>query len=184
MYDIINKNISLSCSIKKCEKLLKIWFVSLVVLCLFIGLFFAAIFAGLAIQLQKSIDYNLLLVPTFARPNRTVPAILLQTYRDVTLIPKKVYQNIQKYAPDFTHIIYDDNQIIAFLKTYYTDLVVTTFQQCRLGAHKGDLFRYCYLYINGGVYMDIKTELLQPLASLLNPHVLTTVLSVHKNTIY
>lgn len=31
------------------------------------------------------------------------------------------------------------------------------------GAHKADLFRYCVLYVKGGIYLDIKTKLIKPL---------------------
>ena len=32
-----------------------------------------------------------------------------------------------------------------------------------MGAHKADLLRYCYLYVYGGIYLDIKTILINPL---------------------
>ena len=30
------------------------------------------------------------------------------------------------------------------------------FKDLKIGAHKADFFRYCILYIYGGIYIDIK----------------------------
>ena len=50
--------------------------------------------------------------------------------------------------------------------------LVDVFKQLN-GPHKADLFRYCYLYINGGLYLDIKIELIKPLSEIFkNPNIL------------
>jgi mannosyltransferase OCH1-like enzyme len=92
-----------------------------------------------------------------------IPPLLHVTYKDLTKIPPKVYANIQTYAPEYSLQLYDDDDVIKFLKTYFHPSVVNAFKQTRAGAHKADLFRYCVLYVYGGVYMDVKTVLLQPL---------------------
>lgn len=93
---------------------------------------------------------------------------LFQTYYNKEKIPKDVYENIKKYAPEYNHIIMDDNDIILLLNTYYNDNVVDTFNSLKNGAHKADLARYCILYIYGGLYMDIKVELIKPLSEIFN----------------
>ncbi len=48
----------------------------------------------------------------------------------------------------------------------------------RCALHRADLFRYAVLYIHGGFYADIKTELLYSLDSILTePNTIYTVLS-------
>ena len=71
------------------------------------------------------------------------------------------------------------------MKKYYPTAVLTTFKQLK-GAHKADLFRYCYLYKFGGIYIDIKTELIQNIDDVLNYKDidLFTVLSIRKGTVY
>jgi mannosyltransferase OCH1-like enzyme len=93
---------------------------------------------------------------------------LFQTYHNKNKIPSDIYENVKKYAPDYTHIIMDDNDIKNFLKTYYNDIVLQTFNSLKIGAHKADLARYCLLYIYGGLYMDIKVELIKPLRDIFN----------------
>jgi hypothetical protein len=90
---------------------------------------------------------------------------LFQTFYNKSKIPNDVYENIKKYAPEYEHIILDDNDLNIFFQTYYTDIVLDAFNRLN-GAHKADLARYCLLYIYGGVYMDIKTELIKPLSEI------------------
>jgi hypothetical protein len=98
----------------------------------------------------------------------TIPKIIHQTYMDKSRIPQKVYDNINQYANGYTHIIYDDNECIEFIKKYYSQIVLDKFLSLKKGAHKADLFRYCVLYIHGGIYMDIKTILIQDISTIFN----------------
>jgi len=113
------------------------------------------------------------------------PKLLFQTYKDKSKIPNEVYQTIQKYASEYNHIVLDDTDAINFLTEYFEATVVKTFNKLKLGAHKADLLRYCLLYIYGGVYMDISTELITPLSDIFpDKTILYTVLSVVKDHIY
>ena len=115
-----------------------------------------------------------------------IPKVIISTYYDKNKIPQKVFENIKKYAHDYQYIVFDDNQIITFLKKYYPPNVLNAFHELHKGAHKADLFRYCYLYIYGGIYLDIKTQLIEPIEKTFNkPYTnFYTVLSLHKPTIY
>lgn len=94
-----------------------------------------------------------------------IPFLLHQTYFDKTKIPQKVFDNIQEFAPNYTHAIFDDEDCIRFLTKYFDSIVVKTFKLLK-GAHRADLFRYCILYVYGGVYLDIKTQLTRPLSEV------------------
>ena len=124
--------------------------------------------------------------------NVVIPKVIIQTYYDKSKIPDKVYKNIRKYAPDYKHIVYDDNDCINFLALFdktYTKIsklnVVDKFKSFQKGAHKADLFRYCYLYHYGGIYIDIKTELIKPIDELfIDNNTLYTVIARNKKSIY
>jgi mannosyltransferase OCH1-like enzyme len=113
-----------------------------------------------------------------------IPKVIHQTYHDKSKIPQKVYDNIQKYAPEYKHIIYNDQECINFLRTQYTQVHVDAFNSFKEGAHKADFFRYCLLYKLGGVYLDIKTELMQPLSTLFIDNYLYTVIAMDNISIY
>ena len=114
------------------------------------------------IESNKNRYLNLKNIPNI--PNNP----LFQTYHDKSKIPNEIYENIRKYAPEYTHIIMDDNDIRDFLKIYYNKNVLDTFDSLKSGAHKADLARYCILYLYGGLYLDIKTELIKPLKEIFN----------------
>jgi len=110
---------------------------------------------------------------------------LFQTYNEKRKIPKEVIDNIQEYAPEYQHNILDDNDCIHFLQKYFNNKVLNTFNELKMGAHKADLIRYCLLYIYGGVYIDIKTELVKPLNTLFkDPNTLYSVIAHTDDHIY
>ena len=100
---------------------------------------------------------------------------IFQTYHSISKIPNEIYENIKQYAPEYEHIVFDDDMALPFLYTYFNKKVVDTFLNL-YGAHRSDLLRYCLIYVYGGVYLDIKTELICPLSSLLVTNDIYTVL--------
>jgi len=94
---------------------------------------------------------------------------------DTTVIPKKIFQtwssldipcnmkaaiSANKTAhTDYTFYLYSDNMCAKFISDHYNESVVNAFNSLVPGAFKADLWRYCVLYIHGGIYMDIKYQL-------------------------
>lgn len=115
-----------------------------------------------------------------------IPNIIHQTYKKKSKIPKKVYDNVKSFAPEYEHRIYDDAECETFIATHFPDNVLHTFRSLKLGAHKADLFRYCVLYVHGGIYLDIKTELISPLSQIIQTDASFTylVLNFQKDHIY
>lgn len=91
---------------------------------------------------------------------------VIQTTADDMTIPDKVRQNWEQFAPNIKREIFNDTQCIDFLRKEYNEDYVEQFNYLKNGAHKADLFRYAWLYKKGGVYMDIKTQLIKPFDEL------------------
>ena len=113
-----------------------------------------------------------------------IPKILVQTYKNKNKVPQKVFDNIKKFASDYKYHFFEDQDCLEFIKNNFSNDVLQAYQRLENGAHKADLFRYCFLYINGGLYIDIKTELIKPLNKIFNENHIYSVLSIVKNTIY
>lgn len=77
-------------------------------------------------------------------------------------IPQYVFDMFAAKAPNHRMIVYDDDEAEVFIRANYTDAVVQRFHTLK-GAHKADLIRFCWLYVMGGWYIDIKTILIAPL---------------------
>ena len=139
-----------------------------------------------SIQLNKvALLMNKLLNNTNFFKSEKIPLILFQTYFDKSKVPQMIYDNINKYASEYKHYIYDDVDSNNFLSYYFKPIVLKTFNQLKLGAHKADLLRYCLMYIYGGVYLDIKIELIKPLSEIIkNDNFIYSVLSNSKDHIF
>ena len=91
---------------------------------------------------------------------------------DTAIIPLKIYQtwyttdlpeilqdtvnSLKSQNPEFEFYLYDDNACRHFIQTHFDNNVVNAFDNLIPGAYKADLFRYCILFIQGGIYLDIK----------------------------
>ena len=96
-----------------------------------------------------------------------IPQIIMQTGKtrqDINDFSKQW----QALNSSFTYMFYDDEECRAFLKEYYSTDVLWAFNVLKPGAFKADLFRYCFLYIKGGVYVDLDCVPLLPLENFLD----------------
>ena len=87
-----------------------------------------------------------------------IPLNIFQTWYTLDL-PAKMKENVdilKSQNPEFTYYLYDDHMCRDFIQTHFDKDVVWAFDKLKPGAYKADLWRYCILYMYGGVYLDIK----------------------------
>ena len=100
-------------------------------------------------------------IPTFKLKNyynSIIPLDVYQTWYTKDL-PQKMKENLEfnKCAnPKITFHLYDDSECREFIKNNFEQDVLDAFDNLIPGAYKADLWRYCTLYIKGGIYLDIK----------------------------
>lgn len=84
-----------------------------------------------------------------------IPKIIFQTSKKR---PKNYLINmIKNNCPDWTYIHFTDDDIIKFFNNNQLDEfpnIADKFISIINGAHKADLFRYYFIYIKGGVFLD------------------------------
>jgi hypothetical protein len=87
-----------------------------------------------------------------------VPLVIYQTWYTKQLPPKmKQYIEYLKHKnPEFDHYLYDDNDCRNFIKDNFDNYVLDAYDRLIPGAYKADLWRYCILYKQGGIYLDVK----------------------------
>jgi hypothetical protein len=89
-----------------------------------------------------------------------IPLDIYQTWSTKNL-PPKMKQCVDKLKfdnPEFTHHLFDDEMCREFIKKHFDKDVLNAFDKLKPGAYKADLWRYCVLYKNGGIYLDIKYQ--------------------------
>ena len=93
---------------------------------------------------------------------KVIPHHVYQTWstKDVPKYMKKTIDHNKELNPDFTFHLYDDADCRNFIKQHYNADVLLAYDGLKPGAYKADLWRYCILYMYGGIYMDVKIKLL------------------------
>ena len=93
---------------------------------------------------------------------KVIPFHVYQTWstKDVPKFMKKTIDHNKEQNPDFIFHLYDDADCRNFIKQYYNADVLSAYDGLKPGAYKADLWRYCILYMYGGIYMDVKIKLL------------------------
>jgi len=84
-----------------------------------------------------------------------IPKIIVQTSKEK--LPEYVVNMIKERAPDWEYRHYVDEEIIQYFKENplpeFPD-IIDNFLSIESGPHKADLFRYYFLYNEGGIYLD------------------------------
>jgi len=116
-----------------------------------------------------------------------IPKFIHQTFQTRMLpeyIATAAYTLIDK-NPEYKYHYYDDHDQREFILNNFDSKVVQAYDRLIPGAYKADLWRYCVIYIEGGVYVDIKMGALVPLSKIIDADAdLVIVNDTHNGTIY
>jgi mannosyltransferase OCH1-like enzyme len=79
--------------------------------------------------------------------------------------------------PNYAYFLFDSNDREDFIKKYFDENIYRAYCRIIPGAFKADLWRYCILFIYGGVYVDIDTICLNNIDSFLDKDIefMTTI---------
>ena len=98
-------------------------------------------------------------VPLPHGESRRIPPLIFQTFKTPEL-PNLMYEAVQSWIehnPGFEYRFFDDDAQAAFIRDNFDPDVFSAYQKIEGGAFRADLWRYCVLWIHGGVYADIDT---------------------------
>ena len=119
--------------------------------------------------------------------NITITKILFQTNK----ISNETYvldMIKDKLGSEWKYEFYNDKDVINFfINNPIADLpnIIQKYKSFKAGAHKADLFRYYYLYINGGFFMDSDAMLYIDITSIVKNYNFVSVnSSCHPGTIF
>lgn len=98
-----------------------------------------------------------------------IPKILMQTWktRNVPEHWKSSPKSIQRLMPKWKYVLMSDEDNRNFIKKYFPEYL-KVYDNLEYPIMKCDMIRYAFLYIHGGIYMDLDIELTKPLADLFH----------------
>jgi len=98
-----------------------------------------------------------------------IPLTIYQSWHS-NIIPNTMALYIKKLIdmnPEFDYYLYSDENSRLFIKDNFNEDVLNAFDTLIPGAYKSDLWRYCILYVKGGIYLDLKFYCKIPLKNIL-----------------
>ncbi len=133
--------------------------------------------------LNKPADYGFVEERAFGKK---VPKVIHQIAINYAGFPQEINDNISKLKalnPTWEYRLYDEAAVKTYINSHYPALI-NLYERISpaYGAAKADFFRYLLLYNEGGVYLDLKSTIKQPLDEVINDDDLY-VLSHWKNAV-
>lgn len=100
-----------------------------------------------------------------------IPKVICQTLNEnmTSSMHFKTILNIQMLNPEYSYEFYNNQERRRFIAEFYNSEVLDTYDGLVSGAFKADLFRYCWLYKQGGVYVDCKMIQRVPFSAIIDP---------------
>ena len=99
-----------------------------------------------------------------------IPKIIYQTWKSKELNPTidKLRDSWKDKNPEFEYVYFDDSDILEFLSLNFDERVIKCYKRITNGSLKADFFRYCVIYIQGGLYIDVDISCDKPLKDMFN----------------
>jgi mannosyltransferase OCH1-like enzyme len=97
-----------------------------------------------------------------------IPKIVMQTWKDRN-IPDKWkdgFESVSKVMPDYKHVLMTDKDNLEFVATYFPDFL-DIYRSYEHNIQRADAIRYMWLYVHGGVYMDLDYKVKHRLDELI-----------------
>lgn len=127
----------------------------------------------------KELLLKLVFTKKEAMTDVVIPKVIMQTSKE-----EPQQQNVEKLiaqAPGWTYKHFTDDQIIEYFKENPLEEcrnIAEKFYSFKKGAHRADLFRYYYLYIEGGVFIDSDAMIVKDLNDIVKDYEFFTVDSI------
>ena len=89
-----------------------------------------------------------------------IPKIIMQTWK-THQVPEKWAispQSIQAMMPDWKYVLMDDNDNRNFIQKHFPDFL-PYYDAFPHNIQRADAIRYCWLYVHGGLYLDLDFEI-------------------------
>lgn len=111
-----------------------------------------------------------------------IPKLIMQTWKTHT-VPQHWESSplsIKKFMPTWKYVLMSDTDNTSFVEQYFPNLL-TWFTLLKYPIQRADVIRYMWLYIHGGLYMDLDIELVASIEELFIGNMDTWLLKAPRN---
>ena len=108
-----------------------------------------------------------------------IPKIVIQTSKDP--IPENATAQLKKQLDGWEYLFFTDEDILKFFQENPSadyPAITDKFNAITSGAHKADLFRYYYIFMHGGIFIDSDLMLYDPLTDILGQNSFVSVWAI------
>lgn len=103
-----------------------------------------------------------------------IPPVCHQTWKsktDIGGVAAEAMKITRAANPHLEFRLYDDNDMVEYIKNNCEDRVLQCYLKINQDymAARADLFRYCVMFHEGGIYLDIKSVLFKDVFSYIRP---------------
>jgi len=130
------------------------------------------IYVGSSSKHYKIINYKINLCIKEKIPKKiSIPKNIYQTYSNNEYHNESHYNSVQtlmELNPSYNYYFYNDKECRLFIKDNFEESVLNAYDRLYPTAYKADLFRYCLMYIYGGLYIDHKYVLRKSFDDIIN----------------
>lgn len=102
-----------------------------------------------------------------------IPKKIFQTHKSLEYVQNKHklklgYQSWAQHK-DFEYFFYNDMQCEQFVRENFDTKTLEAYNKCPIAVMKADLWRYCVIYVYGGIYADVDAVLMVDPIIFLQP---------------
>lgn len=100
-----------------------------------------------------------------------IPKVIYQTFKTnkIPLLTKFYIWRFLKRNKGYRREFFDDTQIDHLIREHFDQRTYDAFARLQIGAAKADFFRYAVLYIHGGIYLDLDSDIIGRLDDVIKP---------------
>lgn len=118
------------------------------------------------VVIKEKKEYIIINLPAEKTASRQqlIPRTIMQTNERVSVPPRMALaiKNIQDMNPEYEYLYFDDKESEKFISKHFGIRHLKAYKKLIPGAYKADFFRYCFLYVKGGIYIDTGMEMKVP----------------------
>jgi predicted GH43/DUF377 family glycosyl hydrolase len=125
---------------------------------------------------EKSIfNDNMTIIPSIIKSvnksnNTKIPKIIHQSFES-RVLPECLSDAVHTWLnlnPDYEYRYYDNGDRRKLIADNFDDSVLKTYDSLIPGAYRCDLWRFCAIYLYGGIYIDVKIGAVFPIKNIVD----------------